>query len=139
MAQPSQFELSTEQYLEATFYGASSIADVQFWTAPVKCQVVSIREVHAVAGNDGSDVTATIRRCQGTEAATAGDDLLGTTKINLKGTALTEQKFDAADSGELTSTTANLTLEAGDRLSLDVTGTTTTLAGVILTVLLKRV
>jgi hypothetical protein len=105
----------------------------------VKCEVVSIREVHAVAGNDGSDVTGTIRRCQGTEAATAGDDLLGATKINLKGTALTEQKFDAADSGELTSTTANLTLEAGDRLSLDVTGTTTTLAGVIVTVLLKRV
>jgi hypothetical protein len=39
----------------------------------------------------------------------------------------------------LTATTANLTLEAGDRLSLDVTGTTTTLAGVIVTVLLKRV
>ena len=55
------------------------------------------------------------------------------TKINLKGTALTEQ------TPALTSTTANLTLDAGDRLSLDVTGTTTTLAGVILTVLLKRV
>lgn len=139
MAQPSQFELSNEQYIVADHYIASSVADVQFFTAPVKCQVVSIREVHAVAGNDGSDVTATIRRCQGTEAATAGDDLLGATKINLKGTALTEQKFDAADSGELTTTTANLTLEAGDRLSLDVTGTTTTLAGVILSVLLKRI
>ena len=133
MAQPSQFELSTEQYLEATFYGASSIADVQFWAAPVKCQVVAVREVHATAGNDAGDVTGTVRRCQGTEAATAGDDLLGTTKINLKGTALTEQ------TPALTSTTANLTLDAGDRLFLDVTGTTTTLAGVILTVLLKRV
>ena len=133
MAQPSQFELSTEQYLEATFYGASSIADVQFWAAPVKCQVVAVREVHAVAGDDAGTVTGTVRRCQGTEAATAGDDLLGTTKINLKGTALTEQ------TPALTSTTANLTLDAGNRLSLDVTGTTTTLAGVILTVLLKRV
>jgi hypothetical protein len=133
MAQPTQFELSTEQYLVATHYIASSVADVQFYTAPVKCEVVAIREVHATAGNDGSDVTATIRRCQGTEAATAGDDLLGTTKINLKGTALTEQ------APALTSTTANLTLDAGDRLSLDVTGTTTTLAGEIVTVLLKRV
>jgi hypothetical protein len=133
MAQPSQFELSTEQYLEATFYGASSIADVQFWAAPVKCEVVAVREVHAVAGDDAGAVTGTVRRCQGTEAATAGDDLLGTTKINLKGTALTEQ------TPALTSTTANLTLDAGNRLSLDVTGTTTTLAGVILTVLLKRV
>jgi hypothetical protein len=133
MAQPSQFELSNEQYIVADHYIASSVADVQFFTAPVKCEVVAIREVHATAGNDGSDVTATIRRCQGTEAATAGDDLLGTTKINLKGTALTEQ------APALTSTTANLTLDAGDRLSLDVTGTTTTLAGVIVTVLLKRV
>jgi hypothetical protein len=105
----------------------------------VKCQVVSIREVHATAGSDGSAVSGTIRRCQGTEAATAGDDLIGSTKINFKGTALTEQKFDAADSGELTSTVADLILEAGDRLSLDVTGTTTALAGVIITVLLKRI
>jgi hypothetical protein len=133
MAQPSQFELSTEQYITATHYIASSVADVQFFTAPVKCEVVSIREVHAVAGDDGSAVTGTIRRCQGTEAATAGDDLLGTTKINLKGTALTSQ------APALTDTTANLTLDAGDRLSLDVTGTTTNLAGVIVTVLLKRV
>ena len=132
MAQPSQFELSTEQYLEATFYGASSIADVQFWTAPVKCQVVAVREVHAVAGNDAGAVTGPVRRCQGTEAATAGDDLLSAT-INFKGTALTEQ------TPALTTTNGDLVLEAGNRLALDVTGPTTTLAGVILTVLLKRV
>ena len=133
MAQPSQFELSTEQYIVADQYIASSVADLQFFTAPVKCQVVGIREVHETAGTDGGAVTGTIRRCQGTEAATAGDDLLGTTKINFKGTALTSQ------APALTDTTANLTLEAGDRLSLDVTGTTTALAGVIVTVLLKRV
>ena len=133
MAQPSQFELSTEQYMTATHYISGSVADVQFYTAPVDCEVISIREVHAVAGDDGSDVTGTIRRCQGTEAATAGDDLLGTTKINFKGTALTEQ------TPALTGTTANLQLDAGDRLSLDVTGTTTTLAGVIVTVLMKRI
>ena len=131
MAQPSQFELSTEQYLVASFYIAGTVADVQFWTAPTKCEVVAVREVHAVAGDDAGTVTGTIRRCQGTEAATAGDNLLSAT-INLKGTALTEQ------TPALTATTADLTLEAGNRLSLDVTGTTTTLAGVILTVLLKR-
>jgi hypothetical protein len=131
MAQPSQFELSTEQYLVASFYIADTVADVQFWTAPTKCEVVAVREVHAVAGDDAGTVTGTIRRCQGTEAATAGDNLLSAT-INLKGTALTEQ------TPALTATTADLTLEAGNRLALDVTGTTDTLAGVILTVLLKR-
>lgn len=132
MAEPSKFELSNEQYLVATHYIGGTVADVQFWTAPVKCEVVGIREVHAVAGDDAGAVSGTIRRCQGTEAATAGDDLLGTTKINFKGTALTEQ------TPELTGTAANLVLDPGDRLSLDVTGTTTTLAGVIVTVLLKR-
>lgn len=132
MAQPSQFELSTEQYIVADHYIASSVADVQFFTAPVKCQVVAVREVHATAGNDASAVTGTIRRCQGTEAATAGDDLLSAT-INFKGTALTEQ------TPALTTTNGDLILEAGNRLALDVTGTTTTLAGVIITVLLKRV
>ena len=131
MAQPSQFELSTEQYLVASFYIAGTVADVQFWTAPAKCEVVAVREVHAVAGDDAGTVTGTIRRCQGTEAATAGDNLLSAT-INLKGTALTEQ------TPALTATTADLVLEAGNRLALDVTGTTDTLAGVILTVLLKR-
>jgi len=132
MAQPSQFELSNEQYIVADHYIASSVADVQFFTAPVKCQVVAVREVHATAGNDAGTVTGTIRRCQGTEAATAGDDLLSAT-INFKGTALTEQ------TPALTTTNGDLILEAGNRLALDVTGTTTTLAGVIVTVLLKRV
>ncbi len=132
MAQPSQFELSNEQYIVADHYIASSVADVQFFTAPVKCQVVAVREVHATAGNDAGTVTGTIRRCQGTEAATAGDDLLSAT-INFKGTALTEQ------TPALTTTNGDLILEAGNRLALDVTGTTTTLAGVILSVLLKRV
>jgi hypothetical protein len=131
MAQPSLFEISNEQYFVADFYIASSVADVQFWTAPAKCEVVAVREVHAVAGDNASAVTATIRRCQGTEAATAGDDLLSAA-INFKGTALTEQV------PALTATTADLVLEAGNRLSLDVTGNTATLAGVILTVLLKR-
>jgi hypothetical protein len=133
MAQPSQFELSTEQLIVADHFIASSVADVQFFIAPVKCQVVGIREVHVTAGTDASAVSGTIRRCQGTEAATAGDDLLGTTKLDLKGTALTEQ------APALTSTTANLILEAGDRLSLDVTGTTTALAGVIISVLFEHV
>lgn len=133
MATPSLFESANEQYLVATHVIASSVADVTFYTAPVKCEVVSVREIHAVAGDHASAVTGTVRRCQSTEAATAGDDLLGSTKINFKGTALTEQAPD------LTGTTANLTLEAGDRLSLDVTGDTQNLAGVVLTVLLKRV
>lgn len=132
MATPSMFELSGDQLIVATHQIASSVADEQFWIAPVKCQVVAIHEVHVTAGDHASAVTATVRRCQGTETATAGDDLIGSTKIDLKGTALTLQ------SPALTSTTDDLVLSAGDRLSLDVTGNTQNLAGVILTVHLKR-
>lgn len=133
MATPSAFELSNEQYLVATHHIASTVADVAFWTAPIDCTVVAIHEVHGTKGTDNSAVTGTIRRCQGTEAADAGDDLLGTTKFDFKGDNLTLQ------SPALTSTAAHLNLSAGDRLALDVTGTTTALANVILTVLLKRV
>jgi hypothetical protein len=54
MAQPSQFELSTEQYLVASFYIAGTVADVQFWTAPAKCEVVAVREIHVTAGTDAA-------------------------------------------------------------------------------------
>ena len=132
MAEPSVFELSNEDYLVADHYISGSVADVAFWIAPVACEVVAVREVHAVAGDDAGAVTATVRRCQGTEAPSAGDNLLSTT-INLKGTAYTTQ------APALSTTIADLPLAAGDRLALDVTGTTTTLAGVIVSVLLKRV
>jgi len=110
---------------------AAASVDGFMFTAPFECKVTKISEVHAVAGNDGGAVSATIKRCQGTEAATAGDDLLGVSKINLKGAANTVQ------SPALTATPAHLTLAAGDRLSIDYTGTLTTLAGGAITVELE--
>ena len=133
MANPSQFEVVHQyNYMVASTTIASSVADTYFFVAPAVCTVVGISAVHAVAGDDSGAVSGTIRRCQGTEAPASGDDLLGTTKINFKATANTVQ------SPELTGTTANLTLAAGDRLALDVTGTTTNLAGVTITVLLQH-
>lgn len=105
--------------------------DTFIFTAPFECKVTKISEIHAVAGNDSSAVTATIKRCQGTEAPTAGDDLLGATKIDLKGTANTLQ------TPALTATAENLVLAAGDRLSIDFTGTLTSLAGGVITVELE--
>ena len=94
--------------------------------------VVDIKAIPIVAGSDGGAVSATVKRCQGTEAPSAGDDLLATTKIDLKGTANTVQ--DPA----LTDTTANLVLAAGDRLAVDVTGTLTAVVCLV-TVTLKKV
>lgn len=133
MAQPSEFEQAVQNYLTVTLSQASSIADQLFYIAPEPLEVLEIHEVHGTLGTDGSAVSATIKKCTGTQALTAGADLLGTTKIDLKGTINTVQ------SPTLTSTAADLQLAAGDRLSFDVTGTTTAVANMVVTVLLRRI
>jgi len=132
MAQPSQFEVSTQYYLTVSHAQASSVADQLFFVAPEPLEVVEIHEVHGTAGTDLSAVTATIRKCTGTTALASGTDLLSTT-INLKGAANTVQ------SPALTTTTADLQLATGDRLAFDSTGTTTALANMVVTVLLRRI
>lgn len=99
--------------------------------APRKCKIIKISEVHTTAGTDAGAVTLSVERLQGTEAPDAGDDLLGTTKIDLKGAINTVQ------SPALTSTTASLELSAGDRLCLKDTGVLTDVAGVGVTIQLK--
>lgn len=135
MAQPSAFEQPTQNYVlaECNMLLNTDVVDQVFFIAPEPMEVVEVHEIHATKGTNGSAVTATVMRCQGTEAPTAGDDLLGTTKINLKGDDNTLQ------SPALTATTANLQLAAGDRLSIDVTGTVTAVAGAVVQVLLKRI
>ena len=135
MAQASQFEQATQDYIvaECNMLLNADVVDQAFFIAPEPLEVVEIHEIHATKGTNGSAVTATVKRCQGTEAPDAGDDLLGTTKINLKGDDNTLQ------SPALTSTAAHLQLAAGDRLSVDVTGTTTAVAGALIQVLLKRI
>jgi hypothetical protein len=108
----------------ATNYGVFFIADRGY-------TVTGISEVHSTAGSDGGAVTLSVERLQGTEALDAGDDLLGATKIDLKGTA------DTVQSPALTATAANLVLAAGDRLALLDTGTLTAVADVCVTVSLK--
>ena len=133
MAQPSEFEQAVQNYLTVTLAQAGSIADQLFYVAPEPFEVLEIHEVHGTAGTDGSAVTATVRKCTGTQALTAGADLLGTTKINLKGTA------DTVQSPALTSTAADLLLDTGNRLAFDITGTNTSIANMVVTVLLRRI
>lgn len=132
MAQPTQFEAATQSYLTVSHTQASSVADQLFFVAPEPLEVLEVHEVHGTAGTDGSAVTATIRKCTGTTALASGTDLLSAT-INLKGTANTVQ------SPALTATAADLLLAAGDRLAFDVTGTTTALANMVVTILVRRI
>lgn len=89
--------------------------------------IASIKEIHAVAGNDTSPANVTITVCDDTEAPSAGLPCHNTT-IDLKGTAATIQE------PTLSLVAANYTLANNDTLGVDFSGTLTTLAGGTITI-----
>ena len=122
-------------YVTKQLHGATAATAANYgiiFVAPEPCRVIKVSEVHTTAGTDSGAVTLDVERLQGTEAPGSGDALLGTTKINLKGTKNTVQSPD------LTSTSTNLNLSTGDRLCLKDAGTLTDVAGVCVTVHLNR-
>ena len=126
------------QHLEVTYRQNKNgdLADESFFIANRAYEVVAIREIHATAGDDAGAVSVQVTKDTGTNAPGAGADLLTNNTnagFNLKGTANTVQV------GTLIATQASLQLAAGDRLSVDFAGTLTTLAGVVITVSLKRI
>lgn len=113
--------------------GAATAANYGvFFIAPFACEVVSVRENHTTAGTDAGAVTLDIEKLTGTQVSGAGVSVLGATKINLKGTAETVQ------APALTATAANKQLAVGDKLNLLDTGVLTAVAGVTVTVELKK-
>jgi hypothetical protein len=114
----------------------TACVDQSFYIANFPCQVTGVTYVHATAGNDAGAVNVQLTKDTGTNAPGAGTDLLTNNTnagFNCKATANTVQ------SGALTATAADLQLAVGDRLSLDFAGTVTTLAGVSVTVSLRRI
>lgn len=104
--------------------------DQNIFIAERPYQVVSVKEVHSTAGTDAGAVTLAVKKCTGTQAPSAGTNVL-TGTLNLKGTANTVQ------SGTLSATAADSVLAAGDRLAIDITGTPTAVAGVVVLVTLR--
>lgn len=98
-----------------------------FWVAPFACRVVSIKESHATAGSDGGAVTLEVVKCADGVAVASGTTLQSA-GINLKATA------DTVQTASLTATTADLSIAAGTRLGLKLTGTPTALASLAVTV-----
>jgi hypothetical protein len=110
--------------------------DQAFFVANFPCQVTGVTYVHATAGTDGSAVNVQLTKDTATDAPGAGTDLLTNNTnagFNCKGTANTVQ------TGALIATVATLQLAVGDRLALDFAGTVTALAGVSVTVSLRRI
>jgi hypothetical protein len=103
-----------------------------FYVAPVKMQVTAIIERHEVAGSDGGAVTLMVKKVPSGTAPSAGTDLL-TAGFNLKAVANTNV------TGALSAVVATVTLAAGDALALVTTGTLTAVAGVSVSVAMKKV
>lgn len=108
-------------------YNASSIDKTSF-VAPRRYVVQSIKGSPTVAGSDGSAVTAVIKKASGTTAIASGTAIHSGT-YNLKGTADTVQTLT------LSTTSGVTTINAGDRVGIDFTGTLTAAVGTV-TVLL---
>lgn len=115
----------------ATYYftGAPAATDQAFFVATRAYLVIGISEVHSVAAG-GASVLQVVKDT-GTTAPGAGTDLLIGTGFDLNGTANTVQV------GALATSTAALTLAAGDRLSVDYANTIQSSAGVVVTVALQ--
>lgn len=111
----------------------AACVDEAFFIADRAYQVVGVSQIHSTAGTDAGAVNVQVVKDTGTNAPGAGTDLLTNNSnagFNLKATANTAQN------GTLVTGAAPM-LAVGDRLSVDYAGTTTSLAGVVVTVVLR--
>ncbi|NBW07805.1 MAG: hypothetical protein EBR82_07240 [Caulobacteraceae bacterium] len=102
----------------------AGVVDQTIWISDGAYEVISATEIHSTAGTDGGAVTLDIDKDTGTQAPTVGASVLSST-FNLKGTANTLQTISAS------TTPANAFIAAGDRISINITGVTTSVAGVV--------
>jgi hypothetical protein len=102
---------------------ASTIASKVIGIVPVKCELISVKEVHGTAA--GQTGTIGIERLQGTETSGAGDNVVVATGINLEGTANTVQ------SGTIVKTSNIHQFAAGDRVGVELANNSATCATMI--------
>jgi hypothetical protein len=110
-----------------------TLPDVTLWCADADCEIVWASEIHEVLGTDGSAVTADLVKVADGTIAASGTSLLAST-FNLKATVCTQQKRTIS-AGTLAS---DRIIYAGQRLAINFGGTMTAVAGVNITVVLRR-
>ena len=134
--QPTNFENIENKdgfyVTETVISGATAANYGVIFTAIHPCEVMAVSESHTTAGSDAGSVTLNVERLEPGEALNSGDTLLATA-FNLKSTINTPVTYSG---GELTISARQL--KPGDRLALKDTGTLTAVAGVQVTVYLKR-
>lgn len=111
---------------------AAEAVDQYVFIADRAYQLVSAEEIHVTAGNDAGAVTADIVKTSGTTAVSSGTTMI-TTAFDLKSTAATTV------SATLSATAANTVLADGDKIGINVTGTPTSYAGGVFTIVLRPI
>ena len=114
-------ELYQGKMLAASIPAHASKVVYGLFIAPEALTITGIQYVPDVA--QGSALTATVSKAAGTATPAAGTTPLHSGTINLNGTAYTVQTLT------LTSTAADLTLAAGDRVAIILSGAMTTGSG----------
>jgi hypothetical protein len=111
------------------YYGATTFTDRDLGAVPCDCELIKVQEVHTTASATAGAVTLMLEKLRHTETPGNGNDLLSAT-INLKGTAATVQTGTLVTASQAKTSQPFITkFKAGDRVGMDITGTTGTLAG----------
>lgn len=110
-----------------------TLPDVGLFTADADCEILSATERHETLGTDGGAVTADIKAAASGTSINGGTSLLAST-FNLKSVINTTQSRSIA-AGTLA---ANRVILAGQCVGIDFGGTMTSVTGVCITVVLRR-
>lgn len=107
----------------------AGLVDGPFFIADAAYKVVKAQEVHSTAGAGSS--TLDIKKTTGTTAPASGTTILASVFA-------LDSTVNTVVNKTLSSTVADITLAAGDRLNFDFTGTVTALVGAV-SITLRRV
>lgn len=109
----------------------AACVDTWLWRADADVEVIAVHKNQAAAGTDAGAVTLMLEKVASGTAIGSGTDILAST-LNLKSTA------DTAVAGTLHGTAANRRIPQGQWLCADFTGVMTAVAGLGLTVVVRR-
>ena len=101
---------------------SASVVDKVVSIVPVRSRLIAVKEVHGTAA--GQTCTVSIERLQGTETSGNGDAVVDAT-IDAEGTA------DTVQSGTIVVASDIDIFEAGDRVGVNMTGSTASLDNMV--------
>lgn len=116
------------------------VIDTPAFIVPLGCEyeLTEAMESHAALGTDGSAVTLDVKRSTGTQTPAQGTSLLSST-FDLKAAINTVvRKVRGAGLVGGLGAISLRTIRPGDRLCVDITGTPTSVAGLVVTLVLVQ-